>query len=285
MPNRRAVLVGLAALPLGACASISPATLDSVGSRVDPGRVDFAHLHQMARRASDVQLGEAAVRANWPDVIKVGHVKAVDVRYALAEDHGARVQTLAMPGTESIEDWLEDFDIFLKPDARNGIPLHRGFEDAALAVYAEVKPQLRKDYRIDLAGYSMGGGVAAVMTMYMVGDGYKVRTSTFGQPRVTNAVGAARMAGLPLTRVVNVDDFVSMVPTFPFEQFGDEVILHDGADYVFLNHADANTLSIGELWRETHGLSVKNHASTLYVARLEAKLKAARPIPYLPRLA
>jgi hypothetical protein len=54
---------------------------------------------------------------------------------------------------------------------------------------------------------------------------------------------------------------------------------------VFLNHTDANTISIGELWRETHALSVKNHASTLYVARLKEKLKAARPVPYLPRLA
>jgi triacylglycerol lipase len=285
MIDRRAVLTGLLALPVGACTSIAPARLDALGSRVDKGRVDFAHLYTMARRAHDAQQGEAQVRANWPDVVAVEHIKSADVRYTLAEDRGSRTQYLAMPGTASLQDWLEDFDIFLKPDARNGVPLHRGFEDAALAVYAELKPQLKAGYRVEIAGYSMGGGVAAVLTMYMVEDGYSVRTSTFGQPRVTNAVGAGRMASLPITRVVNADDFVSMVPTFPFEQFGAEVILHDGPDYVYLSHQDANEISIGEIWREKHGLSVANHASELYVARLAQKVKSARAVPYLTRLA
>lgn len=286
MVGRRAVLGGLIGLPaVAACTSISPARLDTLGSSVDGGRVDFAHLHQMARRADDAQQGEAQVRANWPGTVKVGHIASVDVRYTLDEDRARKTQYLAMPGSLSLRDWLEDFDIFLKPEARSGVPLHRGFEDAALAVYSEVKPLLKRDYRLNVAGYSMGGGVAAVLTMYLIEDGYSVRTVTFGQPRVTNAAGAARMAGLPITRVVNVDDFVSMVPTFPFEQFGEEVILHDGADYVYLTHSHANEISIGEIWREQHGLSIANHASQLYVARLAQKLSGARPVPYLTRLA
>ncbi|MGV3492201.1 MAG: lipase family protein [Devosia sp.] len=284
MLDRRAVLAGLLALPVGACTSISPAALNTLGSRVDKGQVDFAHLHNMASRASDAWMDEAALRAKYPDLVKAVHIKSEDVHYTFGEDHRRKLQYLAMPGTASIQDWLEDFDIFLKPDARNGIPLHRGFEDGALAVYAEVKPLLRKDYHINLAGYSMGGGIGAVLTMYMVEDGFSVTASTFGQPRVTNAAGAARMAGLPITRVVNADDFVSMVPVFPFEQFGQEVILHDGADYTYLSGADANQISIGEIWRLTDGLSVANHASELYVSRLAEKVRRATAVPYLARL-
>ena len=53
----------------------------------------------------------------------------------------------------------------------------------------------------------------------------------------------------------------------------------------YLIHRDASEISIGEVWREKHGLSVKNHAPKLYVARLAQKLKGARPVPYLTRLA
>lgn len=74
------------------------------------------------------------------------------------------------------------------------------------------------------------------------------------------------------------------VPTFPFEQFGEEVILHPGKDFVYLTNQDANAISIGELWRESHGLSPANHDSGLYVTRLAEKLKGAKAVPYLARL-
>jgi hypothetical protein len=284
--GRRAVLGGMLALPIAACTSIAPQALNSLGSKVDKAKVDFPLLHQMARRADDSQRSEAEIRAKWPNVTKVAMIQSVGVRYVIEQDHGKKAQYLSMPGSLNLKDWLEDFDLFLKPEARHGIPLHRGFEDSALAVRAEVTPQLRRDYRTYVTGYSMGAGIAAVLSLYLRDDGYNlVRTTTYGQPRVTNAVGAAKLASLPITRVVNVDDFVSMVPTFPFEHFGEEVILHPGADFVYLTHQDANAISIGEIWRESHGLSIANHASELYVARLAQKLKGAQAVPYLPRLA
>jgi len=286
MLARRAVLAGLLAAPVAACTSINPALLDTLGAKVDTAAVDFRALHMQARRADDSQRTEAEIRARWPNVVKVGKVATVDVRYVLERDDKRREQYLSMPGSLSLKDWLEDFDVFLKPDARDGVPLHRGFEQSALAVRAELSPQLRRDYKTYIAGYSMGAGVAAVLTLYLAEDGYRIeRTTTFGQPRVTNASGAARLASLPLTRVVNADDFVSMVPTFPFEHFGEEVILHPGPDFVYLTHNDANRISIGEIWRQHHGLNIGPHASELYVARLAEKVAGAKPVPYLQRLA
>ncbi|SFZ84659.1 Lipase (class 3) [Devosia enhydra] len=284
--GRRQVLAGLLATPIAGCASLSGVELQALGNRVDQASLDFRPLHLAARRADDAARDEATIRRNWPDTRHVATVRSVDVTYVLERNDSARTQYVSMPGSRSLTDWLEDFDIFLKPEARYGIPLHRGFEDAALAVYEDLKPRLDKAHRTHLIGYSMGAGVAAVLSLYMAEDGYNlVRTTTFGQPRVTNASGVAALSRLPITRVVNADDFVSMVPTFPFEHFGEEVILHDGPDYVYLTHQDANRLSIGEIWRQHHGLDIAAHSSATYVARLAAKVAGARPVPYLTRLA
>lgn len=283
--GRRQVVLGLATIPLSACAAVDMGTLTAVGGRVDNAHVDFRLLHNLARRADDSQRAEDVIRQKWPKTTEVGRVASVDVRYVLERDDTTRSQYIAMPGSLSLKDWLEDFDLSLKPESRYGIPLHRGFEDSARATYDALRARLEPNYKTYISGYSMGAGVAAVMSMYMVADGYNlVRTATFGQPRVTNSIGARAFAKLPITRVVNVDDFVSMVPTFPFEHFGEEVVLHPGKDYVYLTHEDANRISIGEIWRERHGLSIGPHASELYVARLAEKLEGARPVPYLTRL-
>lgn len=286
MIGRRTVLAGLVLAPLTACASLDVNTLRSVGSRVDDIDVDFRSLHAMARRADDARKTEDVIRANWPSTVLVERVASVDVRYVLERDDRTQSQYLSMPGSLSVTDWLEDFDFFLKPEARHGIALHRGFEDSARATYEAVRPHLRSGYKTYVTGYSMGAGVAAVMSLYLVDDGYNLaRTTTFGQPRITDAAGARALSRLPITRVVNVDDFVSMVPTFPFEHFGEEIVLHPGKDFVYLTHSDANQLSIGEIWREEHGLNTEPHNSELYVSRLAEKLSGARAVPYLTRLA
>ncbi len=284
--TRRSVLLGLAAAPLGACASISPMELGAIGNRIDEGKVDFRALQQAAARADDARLGDADIRAKWPQTVRIASIDRVGVRYFVERDDRSRIQRVAFPGSENVRDWVEDFDIFLRPDARTGIPLHRGFEEATTAAYADMRPHLRQAYAVEVAGYSMGAGLAAILTAYLTADGFRVqRTTTFGQPRVTNAAGVQRLASLPITRVVNSDDFVSMVPTFPFEHFGEEVILHPGPDYVYLTHADANRISIGELWRDVHRLVVENHLMTTYRRRLDEKLQGARSVPYLTRLA
>jgi triacylglycerol lipase len=226
MVDRRSLLLGAtSALALSGCASISPRLLTLLGSDVERGRVEFAALHQSARRVHDSQKSEAEIRKNWPNTVAVGKVASVDVRYFVEQDHKAKAQHISMPGSLSFQDWLEDFDLLLTADRQSGVSFHRGFERSAKATYAELRPLLDKSYRTHVNGYSMGAGVAAVMSLHMQEDGVNLaRTTTFGQPRVTNAAGAQLLAGLPITRVVNADDFVTMLPTFPFEHFGEEVI-------------------------------------------------------------
>jgi triacylglycerol lipase len=284
--HRRAFLGATAALALSGCASLSPKTLADLGSEVDDGTVDFAALHQSARRVHDSQKADAEIRRNWPNTVAAGRVTSVDVRYFVEQDHKTKVQHISMPGSLSLEDWLEDFDLLVTADKRSGVMFHHGFERSAKAAYAELRPRLDKGYRTHVNGHSMGAGVAAIMSLYLKEDGYNLtRTTTFGQPRVTNAAGAQLLAGLPITRVVNADDFVSMLPTFPFEHFGEEVILHAGNEYVYLAPASANQISIGEFWRQRHGLDIASHSTELYIARLAEKMKSASPVPYVKRLA
>ena len=74
-----------------------------------------------------------------------------------------------------------------------------------------------------MTGHSLGGAVAAILTAYMVNDGYKVeRCVTFGQPKFTNADGVAQLEKLPITRVVDENDLVPMLPPIAFLSFGTE---------------------------------------------------------------
>ena len=85
--------------------------------------------------------------------------------------------------------------------------------------------------------HSLGGAVAAILTIYMIEDGVEVvRVVTFGQPQFTTADGVKRLSFLPLARVVDENDVVPMVPPAtatnlsfgPYEHVGPEVILLEG---------------------------------------------------------
>lgn len=282
--TRRGVITGLAVVSATACTSLDPFELNRIGSQVEQGDVDFGQLLAFAERAQDSHKTEDELRSIRPNVVRVAEVEHVKVRYILERNPETGHQSLAFPGSVNLSNWLEDFEIFLEHDSSVRIPLHKGFEDATIAAYADIAPHLDKNATIDLTGHSHGAAIAAIMLIYLKRDGYKVeRAVTFGQPRITTSTGAAALADLPITRVVNLDDFISMVPTFPFVHFGEEVLLHAGTNFTFLTHEEAHEISIGELWREERRLDVNAHDLDLYINRLREKRSAANGVPYLQR--
>ena len=101
----------------------------------------------------------------------------------------------------------------MREDRKANIPVHAGFDLAARAIYDDVRPYLKAGYKTYLTGHSLGGAVAAILTIYMIEDGVEVvRVVTFGQPRFTTADGVKRLSFLPLARVVDENDIVPMVP-------------------------------------------------------------------------
>ena len=77
------------------------------------------------------------------------------------------------------------------------------------------------------------GAIFTLLRMYIYEDVFSVvRSIKLGQPKVTNDHGVGMYGFLPLTRVVDENDLVPMVPPITlldsihgcYEHFGDEVI-------------------------------------------------------------
>ncbi len=277
---------------LAGCASLPSRELQTLGSEVSTVKVDFGPLEDNVHRAKAAYASPAQIRASYPRTVRVATPGKRDVQYFIEQDDRARVQYLTVRGTMDDTTLSEDFDAKVRDDRATKIPVHSGFDQDARAIWADAQPHLKKGYQTYLVGHSLGGAVAAILGIYMIEDGYKVgKIYTYGQPRFTTSAGVAQLGFLPLMRVVDENDIVPLLPPGittnkkfgPYQQVGSEVILLDGPDYVYLPQQTATELSLGEFWRDLGVVDVKDHKLDRYIARLDAKLKGAREVPYNQR--
>ena len=180
----------------------------------------------------------------------------------------------------------------VRDDRKVDIPVHAGFDAAARAIYNDLKPYLKPGYKIYVTGHSLGGAVAAVLAIYVIEDRVPVeRVVTFGQPQFTTGDGVKRLGFLPLTRVVDENDIVPLVPPGfvsdprfgPYEHVGAEVILLEGPEFVYLPSHDANRIALGEFWRTVSYADLIDHQIKKYLNRIADKTKGAKEVPYTDR--
>jgi len=293
LPGRRhstrlASLAACASL-LTACVGISATELQSIGSKVPPENINFGEVYTYAERASAAYATKSVIAAKYPRTIRINAPSQTDIRYFLERDDKAHTQFITIRGTANSVNFSEDLQIAVRQDRKIAIPVHAGFDRAARAIYADITPYLKSGYKTYLTGHSLGGAVAALLSIYLIEDGVDVvRVVTFGQPRFTTADGVKRLGFLPLARVVDENDIVPMVPPGtvinpvfgPYEQVGSEVILLKGRDIVFLPVHDANRLSVGEFWRSISFADLKDHAIKNYLKRIADKTKGVIEVPY-----
>jgi triacylglycerol lipase len=274
---------------LSACVSISQSELRTRGSALTVTEVDFEDLHRHAVRAHTAYASEPAIRSQYPATVRVSVPEGTDVLYFLERDDGTKAQYIAVRGTIDKKNLSEDLDIHVREDVETGIPLHQGFDATADALYADMQPHLKRGYKTYFTGHSLGGAIAALLTVRAVQDGYDVvRVVTFGQPRFTTAAGIDRLAMIPIIRVVDENDMVPMLPPAtkshakygPYEHVGQEIILLEGPHYVYLSSHDANRIAIGEFWRSMAFSNLDDHKMTKYLDRLAAKKKGGVQVPY-----
>jgi hypothetical protein len=279
-------------LLLSGCASIDRTELSELGAKIDPAAIDFRELGSYGERALIVYRSEGEIRKRYPKTVRVATPAGTDVQYFIEHDPKSKTQFITVRGSVDSKNFTEDLDISVRTDRRTKIPVHDGFDQVAAAVYADLKPHLAPGYRTHLTGHSLGAAVAAIMMLYMVEDGVEVtRMVGFGQPRFTTAKGVAAYDNLPILRVVDENDMVPMLPPStlldrkhgPYEQVGPEVILLEGAVYVYLDTHDADRISIGEFWRSQGFATLKDHSMELYLKRLRTKFDGALAVSYADR--
>jgi hypothetical protein len=279
-------------MTLTACVGVSKQELLALGSTVTPTRVDFVELHSYAARAKTAYADEAAIRAKYPTTVRVSAPGKTEAQYFLERDDKAKVQYIAIRGTANRRNLVEDVEMKIRVDLSLAIPVHAGFDGTAHILYTDMQPYLKKDYKTYITGHSLGGAIAALLAIHMTDDGYKVeKVVTFGQPKFTTTDGVEKLNFLTLTRVVDENDMVPMLPPTTvvnrlygvYEHAGPEIILLEGPQYVYLPTHDAGRVSIGELGRSLNIASLSDHHMDHYLGRIAAKTDKAVAVPYNER--
>jgi triacylglycerol lipase len=279
-------------MALTACVGVSKQELQLLGSTITPTKVDFVELSAYAGRSKAAYADAAVIRSQYPATVRVGSPGKTDAQYFLEQDDSAKVQYVAIRGTANRKNLLEDVEMKIREDLALAIPVHAGFDATARVLYADMKPHLKQNYKTYITGHSLGGAIAALLAIHMVEDGYKVeKVVTFGQPKFTTTNGVEKLEFLTLTRVVDENDIVPMLPPTTivnrlygvYEHAGPEVVLLDGPHYVYLPTHDAGRISIGEFGRSLSLASLADHHMDNYLGRIAAKTGNAVAVPYNER--
>jgi triacylglycerol lipase len=247
----------------------------------------LAQLSNLSYDGDSAIMGEAMARQSKVFVATPGNT---DVLYFIGFNDTKKIQAVVVRGTHNDTNWELDRDTRGVTDPKTGIMLHAGFNRAADAIYADLKPRLKPGYATYLTGHSLGGAVAAILGAYMKADGVNVaRIVTFGQPKFTNAAGAAAFADLPLLRVINQNDIVPLLPDETaqgaslYVHIGDVLIVYPGPYYVYGTRDRASRFSAGSFARYMFQGSVPDHYLKWYEANLRDKLAGATPVKFADR--
>ncbi|MDH5480337.1 MAG: lipase family protein [Nitrosomonas sp.] len=254
--------------------------------------IDFNEVKWYAQRASAAYNSAKQIKAAFPDTVRVVQVRDSKVQYFLESDPNAGLQIISIRGTDNLKNVREDVEYIKSKNNKLDIYVHSGFDEATYKIYNDIVPFLKKEYKIRLTGHSLGAAISTLLMMYLHEDGFEVeRSINFGQPKVTNKDGAARYGFLPLTRVVNENDAVPLVPPVTllsalhgvYRHMGDEIILLKGERYVYLKQHQASKKLIEGFWENIDHESITEHFIANYLININSKLGKSIRVPYAQR--
>ena len=262
------------------------------GASIDTDR--FRILHQYALIADSAYQDrtgiEKVLAVQGYTLTAHGQLPGYAVSYFLATNDAEQQQILSVRGTSNVENAMVDVAFQLLPNKHTGIKLHQGFAQSADYIYDKVKTKLKRDYRINTTGHSLGGAAALVLAMYLDASGYEVdQVITFGQPKVTNIQGSRAYSHLNVTRVVTPKDMVPLVPPMdPMDLMnmdiywhqGTEIVLQEGSVYSELEGMDSVMRATDFMNEMVTDKNLTHHFMTTYINMLAPKMVNAKQVPY-----
>jgi len=111
------------------------------------GAQNFTEIKTQATLSADTYLTPSELKKSLQKqgqtLVHEATLPSSQVSYFLSQKKG--IQTIAIRGTDNLENAMLDLDLELKFDPILGIKLHQGFDSAAKAVYDNIKPYLVKN--------------------------------------------------------------------------------------------------------------------------------------------
>ncbi len=262
------------------------------GASIDTDR--FKMLYQYALMADSAYQDKTVIgkvlSAQGYTLTDYGQLPGYAVSYFLATNDTEKQQIISVRGTSNIENAMVDVAFQLLPNKHTGIKLHQGFAQSADYIYDKVKAKLKRDYRINTTGHSLGGAAALILAMYLDAGGYEVgKVITFGQPKVTNVSGSRKYSHLDVTRVVMPKDMVPLVPPLDpmdlmnmdiYWHLGTELVLQEGNAYSELDGADSMMRATDFLNEMLTEKNLQQHYMAVYIDSITPKLVNAKRVPY-----
>ena len=138
---------------------------------------------------------------------------------------------IAFRGTETLNEWFEDFDFFAAKNRFGEGTVHHGFQQA----YERLRPSVLeapKQRELWITGHSLGAALATICAGDLARAGWKVTLCVFASPRV----GLKDFAHwfnrtIPQScRVANLWDPVTHAPSFihGYQHCGHELLVNGG---------------------------------------------------------
>jgi len=251
--GRSAVSLALAAAPpIDVSFEINvtwPAANAAYSIMSDPNPVLPAGFALIGAIVAQTQNAARAMAASDPRQLRMAQQMMADSNIfgLVAWNAAAATAIVAIRGTQSVVEWIEDVDAVPVPYiAVPGAGLvHMGFQ----IVYEHVRPAIDTllarctgAKRILVTGHSLGAAVALLAGVDIAKNvplGVVPELHTFAGPRT----GAPDFAGyfnnlIPIChRIVNFMDVVPQVPPPPYEHVGDETLVHGGFRVLDITYA------------------------------------------------
>ena len=148
-------------------------------------------------------------------------VKNNQFSYYVKQDSGVTI--LIFRGTDNKENVLTDIDFRPFKDGaltrhhKVDLYLHRGFRDAAMFLYKDIKKNYKLERTVYLTGHSLGGAIAQIIGLWLDMEGRNVQIYTFGSPKVTTTFFGTKP---PHYRVVVDNDPIPFLPIYPYVHSG-----------------------------------------------------------------
>jgi len=241
---------------------------NEVGIADDKKDVDLVNVIAFAERANAAYHEAKIFRYEYGTQVAAGEFPNSGLRIYLDPNPAGKAQWLILRGTANMPNIFDDLDFVGRDEHELGINVHAGFDDALQECLPWVIGHLDPKRPVWVTGHSLGGAVAVLLVATLDHRGFKdVSAITFGQPKFTDAHGAARLAHLNILRIVHDEDPVPMLPPVfvgrdnfaVYQHFGPEVIVSASGRFLFLPLHSADRLDVSKYWAEIENVRPMSH--------------------------